>query len=124
MEILIPISLGELYDKLTILEIKSEKIEDVDKLKNINKEINLLKKIVHQYPIATPYWADLYNVNSILWEIEDSIRKKESIKLYDEEFIELARRVYIYNDRRSKIKKEINTEYGSDIIEEKSYEEY
>ncbi|MEM7027547.1 MAG: DUF6165 family protein [Pseudomonadota bacterium] len=126
MSIKIEISVGELLDKITILEIKSERIEDKAKLININKEKAVLSTI----------WASVANndlvketeelktVNESLWEIEDAIRDKERTKQFDEEFIELARAVYITNDKRASIKKVINEKTGSDLIEEKSYQEY
>ena len=123
-EILVPISLGELYDKLTILTIKSERIKDAEKLKNIEKEFQLLNSIAFEHPIESHYWYDLIHINSHLWAIEDGIRIKESRKEYDAAFISLAKEVYYSNDRRSDIKKAINLQYGSDIVEEKSYEKY
>lgn len=124
MEILVPISLGELYDKHSILWVKSTRITDTEKLKNIKKEMDILSELCKQHPIEHHYWYDLIHVNNHLWAVEDNIRKKESKKEYDEEFISYAREVYYTNDKRSKIKREINEKYGSDIIEEKSYENY
>jgi len=124
MEILVPISLGELYDKISILIIKQEKVTNSKKLKNIKKELEFLQNIAEEYPIDELYHTKLYTVNSLLWVIEDEIRKKEVIKQYDKEFIELARSVYFQNDKRTDIKKEINLRYNSNIIEEKQYEKY
>lgn len=124
MEILVPISLGELYDKISILLIKKENIQDSAKLVNINNELNLLQDLAEKYPIDGMYHTVLYVVNSKLWKVEDQLRIKEKKRDFDGEFIWLARDVYHLNDERSQIKKEINEKYGSDIIEEKSYEKY
>lgn len=124
IEISVPISVGELFDKITILKIKSEKINDPRKLANITKELNILEKIsnaVDQYPICK-YVRLLEDVNRSLWEIEDKKRYKEKVKIFDEEFIQLSRMVYINNDKRAEIKKQINLATNSLIIEEKSYE--
>jgi len=124
MNILVPISLGELYDKISILEIKMEQIKDTVKLDNVSKELVQLKAIAKSCPISKELYDNLKDVNLRLWFIEDNIREKEREHLYDEDFINLARKVYITNDIRSNIKKEINLTYGSDLIEEKSYEKY
>jgi len=124
MEILVPVSLGELYDKQSILFVKLTMVKDWEKLKNIQKEYDLLTKICEKYPIESHYWFELVNINTHLWAVEDNIRMKESKKEYDDQFITFAKEVYYTNDKRSEIKKEINLKYGSDIIEEKSYEKY
>jgi len=128
MEILVPISHGELYDKLTILQIKQEKITDSEKLKNIEKELEelsmILNKVWNKDGFDNVMFVHIKDINEKLWDIEDKIRIKEKNKLYDEEFIELARSVYFWNDKRAKVKKEINLKYGSNIIEEKQYEKY
>ena len=118
-----PISIGELIDKITILEIKKEHITG-EKLKNIAKELQLLKDIIQDrnLKINVKLINNLQEINKKLWQIEDQIRTKEKKQLFDEEFIELARSVYLENDRRSYIKKEINLKYNSEIIEEKSYQ--
>ena len=123
--ILAPISIGELIDKITILEIKQIYMTGI-KLKNINKEMKLLKNILQDknLEINTDLIKNLKNINKKLWEIEDNIRIKESNQEFDEEFIKLARSVYIENDKRASIKKEINQKYNSDLIEEKSYKNY
>ena len=117
-----PISIGELIDKITILEIKQIYMTGI-KLKNINKEVKLLKNILKDKNLEIN--VDLINnlkvVNKNLWEIEDKIRIKESNQEFDKEFIQLARSVYKENDRRASIKKEINQKYNSELIEEKSY---
>ena len=123
--ILAPISLGELIDKITILEIKQIHMTGA-KLKNVNKELKLLKKILQDKNLEIN--IDLINclkkVNNNLWEIEDSIRIKERDQKFDKEFIELARSVYKENDKRASIKKEINQKYNSELFEEKSYNKY
>jgi len=128
MNINIEISIGEFFDKLTILEIKRERITDQAKLVNINKELAALNAMLKGLPVSR---ADVENevnelkaINEKLWVIEDDIRDKESKKSFDQEFIELARAVYFTNDKRSDVKRAINIILGSDFIEEKSYEEY
>ena len=123
--ILAPISIGELIDKITILEIKQIYMTGI-KLKNINKEMKLLKNILQDknLEINIDLIKNLKKINKKLWEIEDNIRIKESNQEFDEEFIKLARSVYIENDKRASIKKEINQKYNSDLIEEKSYKNY
>ena len=128
MNINIEISIGEFFDKLTILEIKQERIKDQAKLVNINRELNALNALLDGLPVSR---ADVENevnelkaINEKLWVIEDDIRDKESKKSFDQEFIELARAVYFTNDKRSDVKRAINIILGSDFIEEKSYEEY
>ena len=123
--ILAPISIGELIDKITILEIKQIYMTGI-KLKNINKEMKLLKNILQDknLEINIDLIKNLKKINNTLWEIEDNIRIKESKQEFDEEFIKLARSVYIENDERASIKKEINQKYNSDLVEEKSYKNY
>ena len=123
--ILAPISIGELIDKITILEIKQIYMTGI-KLKNINKEMKLLKNILQDknLEINIDLIKNLKKVNKKLWEIEDNIRIKESNQEFDEEFIKLARSVYIENDKRASIKKEINQKYKSELVEEKSYKNY
>ena len=123
--ILAPISIGELIDKITILEIKQIYMTGI-KLKNINKEMKLLKNILQDknLEINIDLIKNLKKINKKLWEIEDNIRIKESNQEFDEEFIKLARSVYIENDKRASIKKEINQTYNSDLVEEKSYKNY
>ena len=117
-----PVSLGELIDKITILEIKQIHMTGL-KLKNVDKELKMLKNIIQvkNIEIDIDLINDLKKVNSNLWEIEDNIRIKESNQEFDKEFIELARSVYKENDKRATIKKEINQKFHSDLIEEKSY---
>jgi hypothetical protein len=119
-----PISVGELLDKLTILNIKMQRIKDVDKLNNIFNEQKELKAIADKLssPIGLSLlYEQLLSVNDELWDIEDSKRRHEKEQRFDEEFIQLARQVYLKNDIRATIKKEINLLMGSTIVEEKSY---
>ena len=123
-----PISVGELLDKITILEIKSEKIKDTEKLKNINHELSLLTEIWSQGGFEGEAMEDLRGqlkkVNQTLWVIEEDIRVEEKRKSFGEKFIQLARNVYFENDTRAKVKKEVNLLTGSELVEEKSYEDY
>ena len=123
--ILTPVSLGELIDKITILEIKQIYMTE-KKLKNVEKELKLLKEILQDknLEIDIDLINNLKEVNNNLWEIEDKIRIKESNQEFDKEFIELARSVYKENDKRASIKKEINQKYNSELFEEKSYNNY
>lgn len=127
MNINIPVSLGELIDKITILEIKQDKIKDSEKNKNITFELNLLIDKLNSFP-SNNELVDLKNklkeVNTQLWDIEDQIRICEKRNNFDREFINLARNVYITNDKRFEIKNKINKKFSSDIQEVKSYEEY
>ena len=128
MKINTEISVGELLDKISILKIKSSKIQDEEKLKNINKELSALNLIVDQslksYKNLGKRSNELMDVNLRLWSIEDDIREKERNKCFDGSFIDLARSVYITNDKRFEIKNQINKESGSAFSEEKSYEAY
>ena len=128
MLINIPVSVGELIDKITILEIKKIKIKDKNKLLNVNKEYKYLKEILRKkikisLKIKNEILA-LKKINLKLWNIEDKKRKAEKNKKFDSAFIKHARNVYIYNDIRAKIKHNINVLAGSKIIEEKSYSRY
>ena len=121
----VPISVGELIDKMSILEIKKDKLKNL-KLKNILKELSFLRAVLEKNSIFIPdaIYFQLKSTNLKLWDIEDKIRIKEKNKEFDNEFIELARSVYLNNDRRSETKKELNIMFNSEIIEEKSYEKY
>ena len=123
--ILAPVSLGELIDKITILEIKQIHMTGI-KLKNVDKELKLLKNKLQDtnLEIDIDLINNLKEVNKKLWEIEDNIRIKESNQEFDKKFIELARSVYNENDKRASIKKEINQKYNSELVEEKSYNNY
>jgi len=123
----IEVSHGEIVDKLTILQIKKENITDPSKLDNIVKEYDYLLSIVEndlEISTESPEYLELLSINKVLWKIEDDIRDKERDKVFDAEFIELARSVYTTNDKRAEIKKEINLKYGSLFVEEKSYSNY
>ena len=123
----IEVSQGEIVDKLTILQIKKENITDPSKLDNIVKEYDYLLSIVEndlEISTESPEYLELLSINKELWVIEDDIRDKERDKVFDTEFIELARSVYTTNDKRAEIKKEINLKYGSLFVEEKSYSNY
>ena len=125
---LIPISWGELFDKITILQIKLENLQNQNALKNVKIEYAQLSKIYNISFIddvsAKKLMNNLKQINNKLWDIEDKIRDKERNNAFDEEFIELARSVYITNDERSRIKRNINETFGSQLIEEKSYSDY
>ena len=121
----IEVSTGEIVDKLSILQIKTEYIKEEEKIKNIKKEYDYLYNIVfNQLKIENFDYDDLVNINQKLWIIEDNIRDKERNKQFDSEFIDLARSVYITNDERANKKKQINLKYGSEFVEEKSYAKY
>jgi hypothetical protein len=128
MLIKIPVSTGELIDKITILEIKKIKINDKLKLTLINKEHKYLKDILIAKIKLTKSVKENYSllkkINSMLWDIEDKKRKAEKNKKFDKTFISLARKVYIYNDKRAEVKSIINNITGSDIVEVKSYKKY
>lgn len=128
MSLQVQTSPGEFLDKLTILEIKSERMTDPAKLANVQRELDLLRSTWAASPLASrdvsALVAQLKQVNESLWEIEDRIRLKESAQQFDADFIELARAVYRTNDRRAAIKRRINEGLGSDLVEEKSYEPY
>ena len=129
MNINIPISVGELLDKLSILEIKQEKIDDIKKLKNINFEYDVLKELSREIKnkdeeTFESLYTQLLEVNNKLWEIEDSIRVLEVEKRFDKDFISLARSVYFTNDDRFDLKNKINEHFGSEVAEEKQYIEY
>ena len=125
---LIPVSWGELIDKITILQIKIENLQEKKALNNVKTEHDQLNTIYNNNflkdEIARVLFNDLKEINQKLWDIEDKIRDKEKSKKFDKEFIELARNVYFTNDERSRIKRNINETFGSKIIEEKSYSDY
>jgi hypothetical protein len=124
----VPVSHGELIDKITILEIKSRRIADPAKLANVRNELELLNATWANDAAARTDIGDerarLLAVNEALWEIEDRIRLKERAQAFDAAFIELARSVYVRNDERAAIKREINLKLGSQLVEEKSYQDY
>jgi uncharacterized protein YukE len=128
LSIKIELSVGELLDKITILQIKSERISDKAKLENINKELSVLQS---QWETSSysqnnldKETRELKSINEELWDIEDKIRDKEREQAFDQEFIELARSVYFTNDKRADIKHVINSKTGSELTEEKSYSDY
>jgi predicted nucleic acid-binding Zn-ribbon protein len=120
-----PIGIGELIDKITILEIKSERISDEAKLRNVSNELKDLRELKSiaglDTPEMTPYEHELKTLNAALWDIEDEVRELEARKNFGARFIELARSVYLTNDRRARTKQNINIAFGSQIVEEKSY---
>jgi hypothetical protein len=124
----IPVSWGELIDKITILEIKSKRLSDQKAMGNVLKELSMLQAIanavVENDPAVAALKADLLAVNLTLWDIEDHIRDKELQQAFDAEFIELARSVYFQNDRRAMLKKQMNMALKSELVEEKSYKKY
>ena len=127
-EIHVPISPGELIDKITILEIKSARMTDAAKLANVRTELGLLQTTWRASVFASSdieaEWQQLREINEKLWDIEDEIRDKERARTFDQEFIDLARAVYVTNDERAAVKRTINSKLGSKIVEEKSYAKY
>jgi len=124
----VPISWGELFDKITILQIKLENLTSKNALNNVGREFKQLQSILIKYfpnsIEAKQLEEELKQINQQLWDIEDNIRDKERNRSFDDEFIQLARSVYIINDERSRIKRKINDIFGSEFVEEKSYSEY
>jgi hypothetical protein len=124
----VPVSPGEVLDKITILEIKSERISDAGKLVNVKRELELLKaswqQSVNEDETVRGIHDKLKTINEALWEIEDDIRDKERAREFDQRFIDLARSVYVTNDQRADAKKELNLYLGSEMVEEKSYQDY
>jgi len=127
-EIRVPVSPGELLDKITILRIKSSRMRDASKLANVRTELEALEQLWNASPYAavdvTSDVGALLAVNERLWTIEDDIRDKERAQTFDADFVRLARAVYIENDERAAIKRRLNVRLGSSLIEEKSYAEY
>jgi hypothetical protein len=126
-EITAPISIGDLIDKITILQVKLEKITDPEKLQHIAHELELLSTTlthIPQSPELNECMQQLHIINRTLWDIENAIRAKEAAQIFDTEFIELARSVYLNNGQRHAIKRTINMLTGSEIIEEKQYTKY
>ncbi|HYD70468.1 DUF6165 family protein [Azospirillum sp.] len=128
MSLLVPVSWGELIDKITILEIKAERITDPAKLVNVRRELGALVAVRDAgggVPAGlAPVVADLKAVNETLWEVEDDIRDCERNKDFGTRFVELARAVYVTNDRRAQLKRVLNDGLGSELVEEKSYQAY
>lgn len=128
-QIVVPVSYGELIDKISILEIKRERIGDAGKRANVERELQALRATWQANPAAQgpsieDLWAALRDVNGRLWDIEDQIRDKEREQAFDAGFIELARAVYFTNDQRSRLKRDLNERLGSELVEEKSYADY
>ena len=125
---MIPVSWGELVDKITILELKRNKIESEPARKKIEQELTLLLKLYEdgtdQSATINALMRDLASINSDLWNVEDSLREKEAKNIFDSEFVELARSVYKLNDKRFEIKQRLNTEMASEMIEAKIYPKY
>jgi uncharacterized protein YukE len=127
-EIQVPVSFGELLDKISILQIKSERITDPAKLANVRHELQTLEATWQAHPAAARdvagLRAELKAVNEALWDIEDAVRLKERDQAFDADFVALARSVYVNNDERARVKKAINLALGSGYVEEKSYRDY
>ena len=128
MQLQVPVSVGEVLDKITILQIKLAHISDAAKRANIQNELDALLPLVASDAFTTDQMqglmAELKAINEVLWDIEDDIREKEAAKNFNADFIRLARAVYVTNDKRAEIKKQINLATGSDLVEEKSYGSY
>tara|TARA_B100001113_G_scaffold228205_1_gene187351 strand:- start:4909 stop:5286 length:378 start_codon:yes stop_codon:yes gene_type:complete len=125
MMVSIEVSVGELFDKITILKIKQKKLTDKEQLENVNKELAYLEsKAFNNDPEVNALVAELESINEQLWDIENSKRKCEADKMFGAKFVRLARDVYIKNDDRAKIKKMINVITNSDVVEEKDYTKY
>ena len=124
----VALSVGELIDKITILQLKMKFIKNKEQLNNVNKELDTLKPLLKENNLETPeikkHFSELYEINLELWKIEDKIREKEKQSDFGNEFVSLARSVYFTNDKRAEIKKKINFISGSELIEEKSYAKY
>lgn len=120
----IEVSIGEVVDKWTILSIKFLNITDKDKLANVLTERTYLNEMIPPEILHDSSTDELLNINKMLWDVEDRLRDCERDKLFDEHFVQLARSVYMLNDKRAALKKEINIKYGSEFVEEKSYRPY
>jgi hypothetical protein len=124
---MVPVSFGEVLDKITILEIKSERISDPSKVANVRRELDDLSRAWEETvdaALVAPQRDQLKRINEELWEIEDGIREQEAVGDFGERFIKLARAVYFTNDRRAAVKKDVNEALGSRYVEEKSYQDY
>ena len=124
MEILCPISVGELLDKISILRIKRSRISNLSKLAHVHKELDELSHVAAKLGAYAPFVDELLRVNQQLWEVEDAIRVKERHQEFDDDFIALARSVYRLNDQRFELKNRANQQFGSTIVEAKSYEQF
>ena len=127
-DILVPISPGELLDKITILQIKTERISDPEKVANVKIELAALTDVwnnsISEDDTVKQLHTELKSINEALWDIEDDIRDEERAKNFGKKFIDLARSVYVTNDQRADAKKKLNTHLGSTLVEEKSYQDY
>jgi hypothetical protein len=121
---IIPVSIGELFDKYTILQIKEQRINDLNKRKMVQTELAYLKPFIEKYNLDIRLIEELKTINETLWDIEDKLRDKEKQNNFDEEFIKLARSVYITNDKRSETKNKINSLLSSSLTDIKSYVKY
>lgn len=126
MMVQVKVSLGELVDKLSILKIKKQKINDTQKLVHVENELKVLQETLDNLQLEgiSSYEEELFKINSELWDIEDCIREKEKAKEFDSDFIEIARSVYVTNDLRFDVKNRCNQHFGSSLQEVKSYEKY
>jgi len=126
--VFVPIAYGDLIDKITILEIKSERLEDPDKLANVQTELKMLQDIVDEQGLTSDailgLKQSLKDVNTEIWDLEDEVRDCERKSSFEDNFIRIARAIYRTNDKRAAVKREINIEVGSAIVEEKSYASY
>lgn len=121
----IKVSIGEIVDKYTILKLKIQLVSDTEKLKNIANECEYLRGVIELLDLTDePMLNELFHINKDLWMVEDDLRGCEKLRKFDQNFIELARKVYRLNDLRAFVKKQINLKYNSDFVEEKSYEDY
>jgi hypothetical protein len=120
----IPVSIGELFDKYTILQIKQERISDLNKRNMVQTELAYIKPFIDKYNLDISLIEELKTINETLWDVEDKLRDKEKHNAFDEEFIQLARSVYITNDKRSETKNKINLKLNSTLTDIKSYVKY
>ena len=120
----IPVSIGELWDKYTILNIKKRKIKSEERLACVNKEIDALKPYIEKYPLETRLINELTEINTSLWNLEDHIRELDNKNIFNEEFIKVSRSIYYSNDKRHEVKNKIDLFHNSYIVEVKSYKEH
>ena len=124
MQLLCPVSLGEVLDKISILRIKQQRIKDTAKLEHVNNELGALTRLIGERAEFEPFLRELTEHNMVIWDVEDALRRKERDREFDADFIELARRAYLTNDKRFEVKNRVNAKYGSEMKEQKSYESY
>lgn len=122
------VSLGEVIDKISILEIKKNKLTSQIAIENVTKELDILHRSLEksdlEHVLVSEFFGELVKVNSSLWDVEDELRRLESLSQFGDTFVKLARSVYQLNDHRAALKRKVNTEFGSGLIEEKSYQHY